>query len=361
MSEHSVIAALTVGLDVGDRFSQLCVLDPGGEVVEEVRVRTTPEGLERWTAGRAPFRVALEVGTHSAWIERLLSGKGHEVVVANARRLRSICDNPDKSDRVDAEQLARLARVDPRLLRPVSHKDKATQAVRSLLRSRDVLVRSRTKLINHLRSTVKVFGARLPNCSSQAAVNKAREHIPAELRHGLLPILDVVGELSDKIQAFDRQIEQLAARQYPQTQVLQQIPGVGALTALAYVVTIGDPSRFASSRTVGSYLGLRPARYQSGGSDPQLRITKAGDRLLRRLLVTSAHYILGPFGKDCDLRRYGQRIAARGGGQIAKKKAVVAVARKLAVLLHRLWQTSEVYQPLRQPAPTTTANEPPHQ
>lgn len=349
MRDHSVTETpLTVGLDVGDRFSQLCVLDGDGEVLEEVRVRTTPEGLERWAAGRTPFRVALEVGTHSAWIERLLSGKGHEVVVANARRLRSICDNPDKSDRVDAEQLARLARVDPRLLRPVSHKDKATQAVRSLLRSRDVLVRSRTKLINHLRSTVKVFGARLPSCSSEAAVKKAREHVPVELRDGLLPVLDVVGELTSKIKAFDRHIEELAAQRYPQTQVLQQISGVGALTALAYVVTIGDPSRFPSSRTVGSYLGLRPARYQSGGSDPQLRITKAGDRLLRRLLVTSAHYILGPFGQDCDLRRYGTHIAGRGGGKIAKKKAVIAVARKLAVLLHRLWRTGEVYQPLHQ-------------
>lgn len=358
MSEHSVIeASLTVGLDVGDRFSQLCVLDAGGEVVEEVRVRTTPEGLERWLAGRAPFRIALEVGTHSSWIERQLSSRGHEVTVANARRLRSIYDNPDKSDRVDAEQLARLARMDPRLLRPVSHKDKGTQVTRSLLRSRDVLVRSRTKLINHLRSTVKVFGARLPSCSSQAAASKAREHVPAELRDALLPILDVVSELSAKIKAFDRRIEQLAAQQYPQTQVLQQVPGVGALTALAYVVTIGDPARFASSRIVGSYLGLRPARYQSGGSDPQLRITKAGDRLLRRLLVTSAHYILGPFGQDCDLRRYGERIAARGGGKIAKKKAVIAVARKLAVLLHRLWQTSEVYQPLHQPARPTNSNE----
>jgi transposase len=357
MSEHSVSEQnLTVGLDVGDRFSSVCVLDGDGQVQEEGRVRTTPEGLARWLAGRPACRIALEVGTQSSWIHHLLSGHGHDVVVANARKVRAIYDNPDKSDRVDAEQLARLARADKQLLRPIQVRDLETQATRSLLRSRDVLVRSRTKLINHVRSSAKVFGLRLPACSSQAAASKVRGLIPPQLREALEPVLDVIAELCARIKSLNLRIKQVAETRYPQTKILEQVTGVGSLTALAYVVTIVDPRRFASSRKVGSYLGLRPGRYQSGRSDPQLRITKAGDRHLRRLLVTSAHYILGPFGPDCDLRRYGLRLASRGGGKIAKKKAIVAVARKLAVLLHRLWSTGEVYQPLcNQPTAAPTA------
>ena len=142
----------------------------------------------------------------------------------------------------------------------------------------------------------------------------------------------------------DRQIREACGR-YPETQWLLQVQGVGPVTALAYVLTLEEPTRFEKSRTVGAFLGLTPRRDQSGQSDKQLPITKAGNTYLRQLLVNCAHYIMGPFAQDSDLRRYGERIASRGGKN-AKKRAVVAVARKLAVLLHRLWQDQSTYQPL---------------
>jgi transposase len=236
----------TVGLDVGDRWSQICVLDQeSGEVVEEGRVRTRAAALERRFRGPR-MRVVLEVGCQSPWISRLLGGLGHEVLVANARRVALIHGSSNKSDRVDAESLARLGRYDPKLLRSVEHRSEQD--------------------------------------------------------------------------------------------------GVGPITALAFVLKVEDPRRFASSRTLGPYLGLVPRRDQSGVRDPQLRITKQGDPFVRRLLIQCARYLLGPFGKDCAVRRHGLRIGERGGPN-AKKRAAVAVARKLAVLLHHLWLTAEVYEP----------------
>ena len=135
-----------------------------------------------------------------------------------------------------------------------------------------------------------------------------------------------------------------ARKAYPETLTLREITGVGPVTALAYVLTLEDPTRFNKSRDVGPYLGLTPKRDQSGKTDKALSISKAGNTYLRRLLVGSAHYILGPFGPDCDLRRYGTRIASRGG-KAAKRKAVVAVARKLAVLMHQLWKNKATYDP----------------
>lgn len=340
------VPVMTIGLDVGDTHCQVCVLDAAGEVVEEGRVRTTPEALERRFGSASSVRIALEVGQHSPWISRLLSESGHEVIVANARKLRLIYDNDRKNDRVDAQYLARLARLDPRLLSPVEHRGIQTQRDLELLKARDVLVATRTRLINHVRGAVKVFGVRIPKCASGGFATKAGGHLPREQLATMRPLLDVIGSLNVTIRRHDKEIEQLCEQGYPHTQLLRQVTGVGPVTALRYVLTIEDPHRFRSSRSVGSYVGLTRRENRSGGHDPELRITKAGDRSLRRLLVQSAQYILGPFGPDTDLRRWGLVLAARGRKN-AKKRAVVAVARKLAVLLHRLWVTGEVYEPLR--------------
>ena len=207
-------------------------------------------------------------------------------------------------------------------------------------------MRSRTKLINHVRGVTKSFGVRLKKCSTKSFHNQVPEQLPEILKPSLTPLLEMIKELSKKISHFDHLVEQKAVTGYPATERLRQVKGVGALTALAYVLVVDDPHRFRKSRLAGSYIGLRPRRDQSGGRDPELRITKVGDTMLRRFLVGSAHYILGPFGEDSDLRRWGLKLAARGGKN-AKKKAVVAVARKLAVLLHHLWVSSEDYEPLR--------------
>jgi transposase len=346
MDSSKVQPKMTAGLDLGDKYSYLCLIDTvSGEVIEEGRLRTSPEAFRRRFVSEQPMRIAIEAGTHSPWASRVLEECGHEVLVANARKLRLIYANKRKTDEIDAENLARLARVDPKLLYPIKHRGEDSQAHMALIRSRQVLVDCRTQLVNHVRGAVKSFGARLPKCPARSFHNKAPEHIPAALRPALGSILEQIGSLTQRIRDYGRQLEEISKEHYPETDLLRQVEGIGALTALTFVLTLEDPYRFEKSRSVGAYLGLVPARDQSGDSDPQKRISKEGDEMLRKLLVGSAHYILGPFGSDSDLRRHGEKIASRGGKN-AKKRAAVAVARKLAVLLHRLWVSAEVYDPL---------------
>ena len=271
---------------------------------------------------------------------------GHEVLVANSRKLRLIYSNKQKTDEVDAQNLARLARLDPRLLYPVAHRGEDAQAHMALIRSRQALVDCRTQLVNHVRGAVKSFGHRLPKCPARSFHKRASEHIPEALWPALGPILEQIASLTERIRQYDRKLETISKERYPETELLRQVEGIGPLTALTFVLTLEDPYRFEKSRSVGAYLGLVPATDRSGDSDPQKRISKEGDEMLRKLLVGSAHYILGPFGSDSDLRRHGQKIASHGGKN-AKKRAAVAVARKLSVLLHSLWMSGEIYEPLR--------------
>src|SRR5437867_981263 len=340
------MANLTIGVDLGDRYSELYVVDAAGACVETGRIRTTVAGLEQWFGGRPPARVVVEAGTHSPWASRVLQRLGHEVLVANPRKLRGLYENDSKADRVDAEYLARVGRLDPALLKPITHRGEAAQADLAVLSSRDVLVRARTLLINHTRGVVKALGGRLPRCSAEAFARRVGPHVPPAVRPALAPVLEQLQQLTTTIRAFDRAVEHRCAQSYPETARLRQVTGVGPVTALAYVVVLDDPTRFRRSRAVGAYLGLRPRRSQSGEQDPQLRITKAGNPFLRRLVVQAAHYILGPHGPDCDLGRHGERIAVRGG-EDAKTVAVTAAGRQVGVLLHRLWISGAVYEPLR--------------
>jgi transposase len=278
------------------------------------------------------------------------------VLVANPRQMEGPKQRKRKNDRIDAHRLARMGRVDPQSLYPIEHRSAEVRQDLVMLRARDALVVARTQLINTTRGLVKSVGARLPKCSSPSFPHKAEAALPAEMRESLLPLVRLVEMLSDSIKVYDERIEKLASQKYKHTELLRQVKGVGALTSLAYVLTLENPERFTKSRDVGPYLGLVPKQEDSGESQPQLRISKAGDVMLRRLLVGSAHYILGPLGPDTDLRRYGLRLCARGGKN-AKKRAAVAVARKLAVLLHRLWVGGEVYEPLRDAAPAATVPE----
>lgn len=336
---------VTMGWDVGDKFTDVCVLGPDGAILEQQRVRTTKHSLEKQLARYSGALVVLEVGVHSRWISDLVRGAGDRVIVANARQVQLIYKRKSKTDRSDALLLARLGRFDPTLLAPVRQRSKSAQLDLACLRARDLLVSARTDLINHVRGIVKPFGLRVPECGSGAFVRLAEEVVPSELVPALGPVLECLRVLEAQLVRYEKQVEHLATVSYPETARLSQVGGVGPITSLAYVLTIEDPSRFEASRTVGSFVGLTPAKDQSGESDPQMRISKAGDPFLRRLLVQCAHYILGPFGQDSDLRRWGLRLAERGG-KAAKKKAVVAVARKLAVLLHRLWVSGKEYQPI---------------
>jgi len=265
--------------------------------------------------------------------------------VANARKVALITRNERKCDRVDGELLARLGRVDPALLSPLEHRSQACQSDKAVLGARGTLVASRTALVNHVRGVLKSFGLRIRPCSVECFPERALKHIPGHLEPALLPITRMVAKITKEIRELDKAIGRLGDQRYPVTSSLQQIGGVGPLVSLRFVLTLEDVERIKSSRQVGAYLGLTPRTHSSGDTDPQLRITKTGDREMRRLLVISANYILGRFGPDCDLRRFGLKIAERGGKN-ARKRAKVAVARKLAVLMHRLWKTGEVYDPL---------------
>lgn len=337
---------MTIGMDLGDKTSRYCVMNSNGGVVKEGSVATGKKALAQMFGAMRHCRIAIEAGTHSAWVSRVLSGLGHEVIVANARQVKLISHSSRKDDRVDAQTLARLARVDPELLRPIRHRSEQAQEHLTVIRVRAALLESRTALVNAARGLVKVFGERLPACDADQMRVERMEDLPAGLRRTLQPLIEEVESLTEKIKASDRSIEQIAREHYPETELLRQVTGVGNLIALTFVLTVEDPWRFHKSRDVGCYVGLRPRRSQSGQSQPQLRITKEGDRYLRALLVQGAHYILGWRGPDTDLRRWGLKLAERGG-KSARKRALVAVARKLAVLLHKLWTTGEVYEPLR--------------
>ena len=336
---------LTIGLDLGDRSSWYCVLDETGEVVLEQKLSTTPKAIKEGFGGMPRSRIALETGTHSPWVSRLLSELGHEVIVAHARNVRLIGESRRKDDRLDARTLARLVRIDPQLLCPVKHRSARAQADLTVIRARAGLVRARTALVNTARGLAKSYGERLRGCNVRNMNPEKAEGLSPELQTALQPLLAGIELLSEQICEYNERIEGLAQESYPQVKLLKQVKGVGTLIALTYMLTLEDPHRFRKSRDVGCYLGLQPGRRNSGQSEPQMHISKEGDPYLRTLLVQGAHHILGPFGADSDLRRWGLKLAERGGKN-GKKRAIIATARKLAVLLHRLWVSGEVYEPL---------------
>jgi transposase len=337
---------LTIGLDLGDCTSRYCILNEAGEIILEQELPTTPKGFEQVFSKIPRSRIAMETGTHSPWVSRQLSQYGHEVIVAHARNVRLISESSRKDDRLDARTLGRLARIDPALLSPVRHRSAKAQIHLTVIRARAALVSARTALVNAARGSTKSYGQRLRKCGTAQMNREITKELKPELREALDPLLAEIESLNERIAEYDRRIEQIAKDVYPEVARLKQVKGVGPLIALTYVLTLDDPYRFRRSRDAGCFLGLRPGRRNSGMSEPQLHISKEGDRYLRTLLVQGAHYVLGPFGQDSDLRRWGLKLAERGGRN-AKKRAVVAVARKLAVLLHKLWVSKEVYEPLR--------------
>jgi transposase len=339
-----ITGGFTIGLDLGDRSHYVCVLDATGQIIHEGPMLNDRVALALLLAKYPAATVALEAGTHSPWISRYLTGLGATVIVANPRKLHAISRHERKCDRRDAVMLARLARADVALLHPLQHGSAQAQHDLLGLKLRDSLVRTRVNLINTVRFTLKSLGHAVTNPSSEAFHKSILTAVPADCLPVVQPVLAVLTLITDQIKTLERDLVARSKKDYPVTQRLQQIAGVGPLTALCFVLKIGEPTRFGRSRDVGPYLGLCPGRDQSGGTDKQLRISKCGDALLRRLLVSAAHYILGPFGPACALREHGQRLAGTGSAR-EKKRAVVAVARKLAVLLLSLWKHGTDYEP----------------
>lgn len=322
------VDGITIGMDLGDKTSRCCMLNAAGDVLAEQACATTKKGMAQMFGAMPHCRIAIEVGTHSPWVSRELKKYGHEVIVANARQVKLISQSSRKNDKMDAQMLARLARMDPALLRPIRHRSEEAQKDLTAIRIRAALVESRTGLVNAARGLTKASGERLRPCDAGQMDVETLEELPAELQETLKPLLEAVESLTAKIKECDRKVEQIARDRYPETQLLRQVSGVGPLIALTFVLTIEDKERFQKSR------------------QPELRITKEGDVYLRKLLVQGAHCIVATRGPDTDLKRWGTKLAGRGGKN-ARKRAIVAVARKLAILLHHLWVTGEVYEPLR--------------
>lgn len=335
-----------VGIDLGDKHCEVCVFNGAGEVQERLRLPMKGKDLEGYFGKLGRSRVALEAGGQSRWVAEVIERCGHEVYVSNVRKVAYISASDDKDDPGDAYKLAELVHFKPQLLHPIQHRSREAQTDLSWIRAREALVESRTQLVNTVRGMSKAFGERLGKCSVEAFPAKRAEQVPEEIRGAVAPLLEMIDQLNEKIAYYDQMEEHIARQRYEKHSLLRQVDGVGVHTALSFMLTIGEAERFEKSRMVGPFLGLRPRKQDSGESRPQLGITKAGDEYLRKTLTNCAHHILGPLGKDSDLRRAGQRICERGGKN-AKKRAVIAVARKLAVLLHRLWITGEVYEPLR--------------
>jgi transposase len=338
---------MTLGIDLGDRASTVLGLDAAtGELLGPARIATTPEGMEAFLEGLPRMRVVIETGTHANWVARLAERLGHEVVVAQSRKVALISGNERKSDETDARLLAEIGATRPSLLYPVKLRSERAQAQLAVLRAREAVVETRTRLVSCARGLAKSQGHRLPSSSAESFHRKAWDEIPAELEAALRPLLIVAARLTRTIRRYDREVARMCREERREAGRLAEVHGVGELTALAFVLAVDDPKRFASSRLAGAYFGLVPRKDQSGDTDKQLRITKCGDSMVRRLLVQCAHVILSERGKDSALRRRGLAMTERGGKN-AKRRAVVAVARKLAVLLHALWTSGETYEPLR--------------
>ena len=343
--------SLVIGMDLGDRTSAYCVRTLGQEIVLEGAVATKAEALVEAFRDLRRQRVVIETGTHSRWIAQLLELMGHEVIVGNARKLKLISENNQKSDKVDARLLSQLGCVNADWLHPVYQRSQATHSDLLLIRCREALVETRTALINHVRGTVKSFGCRVSECAAEGFVEVARGEIPEALKPALSGVLETLDGINEQLHYYECQIRQFCETKYREaTKCMMQVSGVGPITALTFVLTIEDKDRFEKSRDVGPYLGLVPKKRQSGERDPHLGITKAGDEMLRKLLVNCAHHILGQKGQDSDLRRWGLglvRGAEKKGTRGSRKLGAAAVARKLAVLMHRLWVTGARYEPLR--------------
>lgn len=338
--------AHTVGIDLGDKSHETCALNEDGEVIERSSVLNNRDELIAFSRANRHAVLIMEAGTHSPWISRLFQERRHKVIVANPRKLRAIYETDNKNDQRDAEMLARIGRFDRKLLYGIEHKSELHQRALKVIHTRDALVAARVKLVNYVRGSLKSLGIFLPaGCSTESFAKKATAALSEEDYALVAPAIEMIAGFSARIKEQDKRIDAMIEQDYPDAQKLQQIPGVGPITALAFVLIVGCPDRFEHAREIGPFLGLVPRRDQSGETDKPMRITKAGDKMLRRLLVSCAQYNLGPFGPPSAIKDAGLRTAQRGA-KLAKKKAVIKTARKLAITMLALWKDPQAeYRP----------------
>lgn len=333
--------ATVTGLDVSEKHIQICEIDVD-DVVSEGRIATSDKKLREYFEGRAARRIVIEMSSHTRWITELLRSFGHEVLVVDPRRMKLVSGTLYKDDTLDAQTLAMLARDAPRLLKTVPLRDIEHQRLLTMVRARATAVEGRTRIINAIRGMLKPYGYRVPRSSHSVLATYLWSEVEAPILRLIEPLMVLLETFDGQIARYDQEAERILPQLPPNARQLREIPGVGPLTVLYFVAIIGDPNRFAKSRDVGPYLGLCRRRDDSGEYQSELGITKAGDRYMRALLANCVSHIMGPFGKDSDLRDWGLKKLG-GATRVEKKKMKVALARKLAVLLLTLWKSGKPY------------------
>ena len=344
----------TIGADVSDRTTKICVMTKaeGGErrIVVETTCATTKAGFEEALSKfDRSWPVVFETGTHCRWMDRLFKEMGFKTIVGNPGKIPSITKSNTKNDRNDARELARLAIADPAMLHPVFLRDEVYQQMLRFHHARNVLLSQRTQTINQIRGFAKSMGYRIECSSTEKFHELGKADWPRELEECAWPLMGVLKTVNLKIKAYDRLIERLAERPEfkPMVERVRVVYGVGVIGSTVFVAAIGGrPDRFDHTRDIGPYFGMIPKQDQSGDDDKQLHITHAGPEIVRTALVECAGVVMMEKSKDTDLKLKGLRIAMRGG-KIARKKAKVAVARGLAVAMLALLQHPErEYVPL---------------
>lgn len=344
----------TIGIDVSDRTSKICVMQkmPDGErrIVIETTCATTREGFsEALSKLDRSWPIAFETGTHCRWMDRHFKSLGFTTFIANPGKVPSISKSTTKNDRNDARELARLAIADVAMLHPVKLRDEVYQQMLRYHRGRNELICVRTKLISQLRGFAKSIGFRIEDCSTERFHKLSKGDWPVDLETVAWPLMDVIEVVNLKIKAFEKSIKDLSEQPEFKGMVdrVRLVYGVGDIGATAFVAAIGGyPDRFEHSRDAGCYLGLVPKQDQSGDKDKQLHITRAGSCLVRTVLIECAGVVLQSNAKETDLKLKGLRISMNGG-LIARKKARTAVARGLAVtMLALLKNPDREYIPL---------------
>ncbi|MEJ2024433.1 MAG: IS110 family transposase [Deltaproteobacteria bacterium] len=327
------------GMDVHQKYSEVCLLDEGGEVVERARIRTSRSGLGRYFSAKNKMKVVLEAGGSSPWVSRLVESCGHEVVVCSPRRVRLIAESTLKNDRIDAEVLARLVRIDPGFLGRVQQRSERAQVLRSKLTVRSRLVTTRTKWINTVKGILRALGYTVPGGASRTFCYRVRSvELPEELATTIEPLLRQLDAVNEEIIRCEKELRNIASAM-PEVMHLQEVPGVGLIVSLYFVLTVDDPYRFRKSRDIPAFFGLRPKMRSSGDVSTYGRISKQGDPEMRRLLIQAAHALM-QCRTPCALQDWATKVVQRRG----YAKAMVALARKLGVVMHHLWVTGEVFE-----------------